>query len=195
MQLDDVDWTTGSLLIRSSKTHTERLLPLAQDVGEAVLAYLRTARPPSTTRDIFLEHTAPYSPLQTASAITKIVQRLLCKAGIVRRSAGAQRKVAQSNRSRSGRACHRATNRSRPRSGRDEAHELGPAAQTRLRHRYRTVPELRLCLEDHCRHRRSAGDCQNPHPPGPTYPRTAARAGAAIRFIPNGLRATTRLLT
>ena len=89
LQLDDVDWTTGNLLIRSSKTHTERLLPLAQDVGDAVLAYLRTARPPSTTRDIFLEHTAPYSPLQTASAITKLVQRLLSKAGIVRRSSGA----------------------------------------------------------------------------------------------------------
>lgn len=89
LHLDDVDWTTGSLLIRSSKTHTERVLPLAQDVGDAVLAYLRTARPSSTTRDIFLEHTAPYASLQTASAITKIVQRLLPKAGIIRRSGGA----------------------------------------------------------------------------------------------------------
>jgi site-specific recombinase XerD len=89
LQLADVDWTTGSLLIRSSKTHTERVLPLAQDVGEALLAYLRNARPRSTERDIFLEHTAPYTPLQTASAITKLVQRLLRKAGIVRRSSGA----------------------------------------------------------------------------------------------------------
>jgi len=44
LQLADVGWTTGSLLIRSSKTHTERLLPLAQDVGDALVAYLRTAR-------------------------------------------------------------------------------------------------------------------------------------------------------
>ena len=41
-------------------------------------------------------------------------------------------------------------------------------------------------------HRRSAGDCQNPYSSGPAYPCPAApRAGAAIRFIPNGLRAET----
>jgi hypothetical protein len=45
------------------------------------------------------------------------------------------------------------------------AHELGPAAQTGLRHR--TLPELRRQLEDHLRHRRSADDCKNPYSSGP----------------------------
>ena len=89
LQLHDVDWVNGSLLIRSSKTHAERLLPLAQDVGEALLAYLRTGRPATLSRHLFLEHTAPYRPLHTASAITKIVKRLLAKAGIARQSSGA----------------------------------------------------------------------------------------------------------
>jgi site-specific recombinase XerD len=84
-----VDWTTGSLLIRASKTHAERLLPLAQDVGEALLAYLRTGRPATSSRHLFLAHTAPYRPLHTASAITKIVKRLLAKAGIARQASGA----------------------------------------------------------------------------------------------------------
>src|SRR5262249_28326313 len=39
------------------------------------------------------------------------------------------------------------------------------------------------------RDRRSAGDCQNPHPSGPTHPRPAACPGAAIRSVPNNLRA------
>src|SRR5215813_10695640 len=39
--------------------------------------------------------------------------------------------------------------------------------------------------------RRSAGDCQNPHPSGPTHPRPAACPGAAIRSVPNNLRAKT----
>jgi NAD(P)-dependent dehydrogenase (short-subunit alcohol dehydrogenase family) len=43
-------------------------------------------------------------------------------------------------------------------------------------------------LLDHRRHRRSAGDCQNPYSSGPADPRPAARAGAAIRSIPNDLR-------
>jgi site-specific recombinase XerD len=89
LQLSDVDWVHGSLLIRSSKTHAERLLPLAQDVGEALLADLRTGRPATLSRHLFLAHTAPYLPLHTASAITKIVKRLLAKAGIARQSSGA----------------------------------------------------------------------------------------------------------
>ena len=34
---------------------------------------------------------------------------------------------------------------------------------------------------------KSAGDSQNPQPSRPAHPRPAARAGAAIRFIPNDL--------
>jgi site-specific recombinase XerD len=89
LQLHDVDGVNGSLLIRASKTHAERLLPLAQDVGEALLAYLRTGRPATSSRYLFLAHTAPYHPLHTASAMTKIVKRLLAKAGIARWSSGA----------------------------------------------------------------------------------------------------------
>ena len=37
----------------------------------------------------------------------------------------------------------------------------------------------------------SAGDCQNPQPSGLARPRPAALPGAAIRSIPNGLRAQT----
>jgi site-specific recombinase XerD len=86
LQLHDVDRVNGSLLIRSSKTHAERLLPLAQDVGDALLAYLRIGRPATLSRHLFLAHTAPYRPLHTASAMTKIVKRLLAKAGIARQS-------------------------------------------------------------------------------------------------------------
>ena len=42
-----------------------------------------------------------------------------------------------------------------------------------------------------CWSRRSAGDCQNPQPSRPARPRPAALPGAAIRFIPSGLRAET----
>ncbi len=85
--------------------------------------------------------------------------------------------------------------RSRASAGCADAHELGQAAQTSLRHRHRALPELRRCLEDHRRDRRSAGDCQNPQPSRPAHPRPAALASAAIRFIPDNLRTKTRLPT
>src|SRR5437016_14184446 len=71
------------------------------------------------------------------------------------------------------------------------AHELGQTAQTSLRYRHRPLPELRRQLKDHRRHRRSAGDCQNPYSSGPADP----RPGAGSRFIPDNLRAENRLPT
>ena len=89
----------------------------------------------------------------------------------VPRGAGAQREVAQSNRSHPGRARYRDLKRGRSRTGRTAAHELGPTAQTSLRHRRGTLPQLRRRLEDHRRpfrqaqgrHRRSAGHRHDPH--------------------------------
>jgi site-specific recombinase XerD len=89
LRLDDIDWRTGCVVIRASKNHRERRLPLPEDVGQTLLDYLQHGRPPTTCRNIFLEHTAPFQPLQTASAITKVVKRLLQQTGIKRSSSGA----------------------------------------------------------------------------------------------------------
>jgi len=89
LQLDDIDWFQGSILIRAGKSHRDRLLPLSEDVGQALLDYLRGNRPTTLHRELFLGGYAPYRPLRTASAITHIVQRLLKRAGIERRSSGA----------------------------------------------------------------------------------------------------------
>jgi site-specific recombinase XerD len=40
----DIDWKSGTVKIRSAKTYKERTLPLARDVGEALVAYLRSLR-------------------------------------------------------------------------------------------------------------------------------------------------------
>jgi integrase/recombinase XerD len=89
LQIDDIDWRTGCILIRASKNHRERNLPLPEDVGQALVDYLRDGRPRTDSRHVFLEHPAPFHPLQTSSAITKAVKRLLKKTGIERRSSGA----------------------------------------------------------------------------------------------------------
>jgi len=89
LQLNDIDWVNGSLLARSSKTHCQRLLPLPQDVGEALLSYLQNGRPETTDREIFLSAVAPYRPLKTSSTISVTVKRLLARAGIKRQSSGA----------------------------------------------------------------------------------------------------------
>jgi site-specific recombinase XerD len=89
LQLEDLDWNQGSLLVRAGKTHCQRLLPLPQEVGEALLSYLQHGRPSSTERAVFLTVLPPYRPLTSSSVISVTVKRLLARADVKRQSGGA----------------------------------------------------------------------------------------------------------
>lgn len=54
LMLSDFDWEHELLTISSTKTRRRRIFPLSRPVGEAILRYLREARPPSPLRHVFL---------------------------------------------------------------------------------------------------------------------------------------------
>jgi site-specific recombinase XerD len=80
LQLDDVDWTTGEILIRGKGRVLSRL-PLPVDIGEAIVAYLRRATRSKTTRAAFVRCRAPYDAM-TPGAIIAIAKTALRAAGI-----------------------------------------------------------------------------------------------------------------
>ena len=80
--LEAIDWRRGHLVIRSGKTHAERVLPLSQEVGSALVTYLTQGRPASTSRAVFLHYRPPFRPFAGASAITQIARRALLRAGV-----------------------------------------------------------------------------------------------------------------
>ena len=80
LRFDDVDWSEGTLRLRG-KARRESLLPLPQDVGEALLAYVECGRPAHADARIFLTAIAPSRPI-AASAISSIVGTSLRHAGI-----------------------------------------------------------------------------------------------------------------
>jgi integrase/recombinase XerD len=82
LRLQDLDWTTGSVLIRAGKTSRERLLPLPEDAGAALASYLHEARPVSTERAVFLSRGPSHPPLRGNGFMAKLVNRLLRQAGI-----------------------------------------------------------------------------------------------------------------
>ena len=51
--IEDIDWRAGTLVVRKNKQRRERLLPLPRLVAEAILSYLRTGRPSSSSRRLF----------------------------------------------------------------------------------------------------------------------------------------------
>lgn len=75
LDLDDVSWRRGELLIRG-KARRQEHLPLPIDVGEAVCDYLSHGRPRAACRRLFLRARAPTGGL-TVAAIECIV-RLAC---------------------------------------------------------------------------------------------------------------------
>ena len=80
LQLDDVDWRTGEILVRGKGRALSRL-PLPVDIGEAIVAYLRRATRSKSARAAFVRCRAPYDAV-TSSAIIAIAQRALRAAGI-----------------------------------------------------------------------------------------------------------------
>ena len=81
MELEDIDWDAGTITVRG-KSGCHNRLPIPQDVGEAIVKYLRYGRPKFSSRKVFIRASAPYHRLLSSSAITSIVKKHLKKAGL-----------------------------------------------------------------------------------------------------------------
>ena len=78
--LDDIDWHHGELVIRGKANRHERL-PLPVDVGEALVAHLRTDRHQGRGRALFVGASAPYEDLRS-TAVCALVRRACRRAGL-----------------------------------------------------------------------------------------------------------------
>jgi integrase/recombinase XerD len=81
IQLDDIDWRAGELLVRGKGSRYD-VLPLAVDVGEAIVSYLRR-RPRCESRALFVRTMAPLRGLDR-STIGWIVREACTRAGLPR---------------------------------------------------------------------------------------------------------------
>jgi integrase/recombinase XerD len=80
LRLEDVDWRAGEIDIPGKGGRRERL-PLPDDVGHALVAYLRRGRPQTADRRVFVRFAAPRSGL-SSGAVTAIVQQAGVRAGV-----------------------------------------------------------------------------------------------------------------
>ena len=79
LELADLDWRAGELVVRTCKAARRERLPLPVDVGEALAAYLQS-RPRAACRKVFLRLNAPITGL-TPPAVTSVVYRACRRAG------------------------------------------------------------------------------------------------------------------
>jgi integrase len=82
LALDDIEWRTETILIRHSKIRGTTMLPLLPVAGEALLGYLRHARPKTVSREVFIRMSAPLCGFSCGSSLHALVRRRLAAAGI-----------------------------------------------------------------------------------------------------------------
>ena len=80
MELRDVDWRAGELVVRGKGRRQDRL-PVSAEVGEALVAYLCTGRNPARARHLFLTCRAPRGPIR-ADLVGDVVERACQRAGL-----------------------------------------------------------------------------------------------------------------
>lgn len=81
LELEDIDWEVSEITIRGKGGRWSKL-PLAPDVGHALVSYLQHDRPHCSTRRLFVTQRAPITGLSTGCAIVKTVTRALKRTGI-----------------------------------------------------------------------------------------------------------------
>lgn len=80
MELDDLDWRSGEVLIRGKAARLDRL-PMPTDVGEALVCYLCDRPSLPRIRRVFLTDRAPVGPIR-ADLVGDVVQRACLRAGV-----------------------------------------------------------------------------------------------------------------
>jgi site-specific recombinase XerD len=80
MQLDDVDWRSGEIIVRGKGSRHDRV-PLPPDVGEALADYIRLDRT-TTSRALFVTERPPHRPFREGQILNRILQDAFARTGL-----------------------------------------------------------------------------------------------------------------
>lgn len=80
LNFSSVDWAKKTISITQQKTGKFLELPLPDDVGWAIIDYLKNGRPKCDNNAIFVSHTTPYDILNPIAG--NLVAKYMRKAGI-----------------------------------------------------------------------------------------------------------------
>ena len=89
LEIGDIRWRAGELVLRHTKGHRDRVVPLLKETGAALAEYLLRARPRTGDRRVFLLHVPPVRPLSHSGTVSRIVRTRLQRAGIPIQRGGA----------------------------------------------------------------------------------------------------------
>ena len=86
LRLDDVHWRQGVITLRQAKTGRPLTLPLLPEIADVLAGYLRSGRPDTAAREVFVRHRAPFQPFVPTNNLAAILRPILGRAGLDHRS-------------------------------------------------------------------------------------------------------------
>lgn len=87
LQLDDVDWRTGTLHIHGKGRRVD-VLPLPGLTGQAIADYLRHGRPSTTRRELFVRHRPPANTAADLDIVRNAIRYAAQRCGLQARIRG-----------------------------------------------------------------------------------------------------------
>lgn len=80
IQLDDIDWRAGTILIRGKGKRHDRM-PLPEDAGKAIVDYIRNGRR-GASRTLFVSNKVPYRPFVDAQIVNSVLRAAFEQTGL-----------------------------------------------------------------------------------------------------------------
>ena len=88
LRFADINWKAGTVEV-TGKGRRQVRLPLPQDVGDALLRYLKCRPQVGATSRLFLRSIAPFKPFASGDGVSSVVKHALRRAGIESPAKGA----------------------------------------------------------------------------------------------------------
>lgn len=80
LKLMDIDWIKNEISVTQNKTGETLRLPLMDDVGWAIIDYLKNGRPITKYPNVFVRHQAPFEPITSSATLYGMITRYISKA-------------------------------------------------------------------------------------------------------------------
>lgn len=81
MQLNDIDWRAGELLVRGKGDNYDRI-PITPEIGEALADYIKHDRPLAASRALFVRGRAPHRPFKDGQVLNTILRAAFGRTGV-----------------------------------------------------------------------------------------------------------------
>jgi integrase/recombinase XerC len=80
--LDDINWSAATVTLRGTKGRRADVLPLPAATGQAIADYLKSERPPTSNRAVFVRNVAPRDQPAGPDLIRKSIRQAYARAGL-----------------------------------------------------------------------------------------------------------------